>query len=97
MPLLKSAKTPETPAAPATTAPAPVASAPAIAEAKPTDVSAKLRKLDEKDRKILLQGQYQAALHSVGVVQHGGKSFADYLNRVEEAANAGVAYVLKNL
>jgi hypothetical protein len=49
--------------------------------------------LDAKSRQIQRQGAFQAALQSVGVVQYGGKSFDDYLNRVREAANAELKYI----
>ena len=65
------------------------ASAPAVqksADLQPKD-------LDRKSREIQRQGAFQAALQSVGVVQHGGKSFQDYLARVREAANAELVYI----
>jgi len=49
--------------------------------------------LDAKSRQIQRQGAFQAALQSVGVVQYGGKSFDDYLNRVREAANSELKYI----
>jgi hypothetical protein len=63
----------------------------------PNGVRALLDKQDTTSRKILLQGAYQNALQSMGVVQHGGNTFEDYLARVEQAANASVEYVLRNL
>lgn len=98
MPLIKGAKTP---------VPAAVATQPVQPETPNTttkvsnngsfDLVSALAKLDPKDRKILLQGSYQAALHSVGVVQHGGGTPESYLARVEEAANACASYVLRSL
>lgn len=103
MPLLKKAQTPAATA----TAPAPAeAAAPKSLAPKPatvgptsvgTAIDASIKNLDNKDRKILLQGSYQAALHSMGSVQHGGKSFADYLAKVEEAAVSNVNFVLRNM
>lgn len=49
--------------------------------------------LDAKSRQIQRQGAFQAALQSVGVVQHGGKSFEDYLLRVRQAADAELGYI----
>lgn len=49
--------------------------------------------LDAKSRQIQRQGAYQAALQSVGVVQHGGKTFSDYLARVREAAESELVFI----
>lgn len=94
MPLVKKASQP----APA--ADAPLAKAADVAEKLTAQASAPVaskdlqpKDLDRKSREIQRQGAFQAALQSVGVVQHGGKSFADYLARVREAANAELVYI----
>ncbi len=95
MPLLKKAQTPTAPAPSAEAQTATPTASPVTPP--PSDRAARLARLEAKDRKILLQGSYQNALQSMGAVQHGGKTPADYLARVEEFANATVDYVLKNV
>lgn len=93
MPLVKKAATPA-PEAPATSVPAsttPTVKVPEPVAQKSVDLQPK--DLDRKSREIQRQGAFQAALQSVGVVQHGGKSFQDYLARVREAANAELVYI----
>lgn len=50
---------------------------------------------DAKGRQISRQGLFQAALQSVGVVQHSTGSFEDYLANVQKAAEAGLKWVNK--
>jgi hypothetical protein len=93
MPLVKNAQKPA--ATPATEAPAQAAApqthAPKAAAKESRNIQPAT--LDAKSRQIQRQGAFQAALQSVGVVQHGGKTFADYLARVREAADAELGYI----
>lgn len=89
MPLVKKATTP----APAATEAAAPATAPLAASIPAKNAELQPKDLDRKSREIQRQGAFQAALQSTGVMQHGGKTFADYLARVREAANAELLYI----
>lgn len=86
-PTLASAQTPATAAATATT------TAPTQGTDRPASRDIQPSTLDAKSRQIQRQGAFQAALQSVGVVQHGGKTFEDYLARVRQAADAELGYI----
>ncbi len=49
--------------------------------------------LDAKSRQIQRQGAFQAALQSMGVVQHASGSFEDYLALVQKAAEAELRFI----
>jgi len=91
MPLIKVAKKPEetAPAAPVVAAPAPVDQPAPVAVKK----SLQPRDMSAEQKRIQRSGLYQAALHSIGVTQYGGGSFANYLTKVREAAEAGLLFV----
>ena len=95
MPLVKRAAqpAPEAPVAKAAEVAATLTAQASAPVAHNETVQLQPKDLDRKSREIQRQGAFQAALQSVGVVQHGGKSFADYLARVREAANAELVYI----
>ena len=108
MPLVKSARTPEASApaaAPVTSTPAPAA-APAAQAASVIKSAISRNEMRhskfgdpltdyelESYRGMDAREAYSAALQSVGVVQHGGKTFEDYLARVKQAALASLAFL----